>query len=762
MRRPAVSAAALFALGILAAFYIEFYLFIWVLFFTLILIIKICVHLYNGPDMYKKISVLICFFVLGGLWLETCELKKDPMTYLCGENTVLEGTVKQMDFKDNTYSLIVQATESKVLVKYYTEFSFEEDLMGRRIRISGKIELPDQRKNPGCFDYRLYLRSCGIQTILKAENLVCMDGGIKYLQITGKIRHRFQEAVLECTDQGTAGIIMAIMFGDKNGLDEDLYSDFQKNGTAHVLAVSGLHTGILYAFFVMIWKFRKGALFYCTALSVLFMYMSLADFSPSVVRAALMIFIHLAACIFKCRYDLLSAAGITFFIMLLKEPYQIFNTGFQLSFLAIASLAVILPFMKHIYEGVLLSSAAIQAGMLPYTACLFNYVSAGAIIANIPVIFLTGIILPAGLCALAAMYFSGDVFEFLVLMMEAGCDCLVWMNSLFYAAGKTSFDVVSPPVWLLVLYYGVIFFVLSETGQLLFIRKAWGSVMKGLSTVAAAAVICCALMYTPFSDADITFVDVGQGDCIHIRTEDGRNYLIDGGGSENYDTGIKLLKPYLLKNGVKNIDIAFVTHLHEDHYGGIRSLSAAGMIDTIAVYEANKCMEKQIKTETASDIQYIQRGQRIRLGENVFIEVISPEKYPEAHYEKLVAEEDDENSSSLILKIYYEGVTVLVTGDIDEEGEADLLKKYGEELDCDIIKVPHHGSKYSSSEDFIKAVSPVMAVFQVGKNNYGHPARETIERYEEQGCTIVRNDTDGAIGISVNDNGEIKVVDMIH
>ena len=761
MRRPAVSAAALFGLGVLTAFYMKSDLFIWGIGLTLALAFETGLHLYNGPEVYKKISMLICLFLLGGLWLETGEVKKDPLIYLCGENTELEGIVRQTDFKDNMYSMIVENAESKVLIKYYTESPFKEDLNGDRIRVCGKIDLPDQRKNPGCFDYRMYLRSCGIQAIMKADSIQQLDGGIKYLQITGGIRHRFQDMMLKYTEQGTAGIIMAIMFGDKNGLDEDTYQDFQKNGTAHVLAVSGLHTGILYAFFVMVWRFKKGALFYCTASSVLFMYMSLADFSPSVVRAALMIFIHLAACILKCRYDLFSAAGVTFLIMLLKEPFQIFNTGFQLSFLAIVSLAVILPFIKRFYEGAFLASAAIQAGMLPYTAYLFNYVSAGAIIANIPVIFLTGIILPAGLCALAAMYMSGNVFGFLMQLMETGCDCLVWINSVFYASGKTSFDVISPPVWLLVLYYGVLFFTLTETGQLIFIRRSLKNILRGAVTVIAAAAICGICMHTPFSGAEITFVDVGQGDCVHIRTEEGRNYLIDGGGSETYDTGIKVLKPYLLKNGVKDIDAAFVTHLHEDHYGGIRALSADGMIDTIVFYEANKCLEKQIKSETDSDIQYIHRGQKVKLGENIFIEVVYPEKYPDKHYEKLVSEEDDENSSSLILKLCYEGVTMLVTGDIDEEGEEELLQEYGAELDCDIIKVPHHGSKYSSSESFIEMVSPVMAVFQVGKNNYGHPSQETIERYVARGCRIARNDTDGAIGISVNDNGEIKVVDMI-
>lgn len=762
MRRPSVTAAAVFGLGILAAFYFKTNLVLWVVILTLVLAVIMVFYLYNWSDIYKKAGILVCVFALGGTLFHVEEIKLESSDRCVTGAVEIEGVIRQVQINKSKYSFIIENTETKVLVKYYTEYPVNNILTGRIAKVYGNYEYIRQRSNPGCFDYSVYLKSCGIQNIVRAENVSVSDeGGIKYLKITGKIKKLFETELLKNVDEDTAGLVMAIMFGDKTMMDEAIFTEFQENGTAHVLAVSGLHTGILYAFFMMIWKFKRGTVFYAVISVVLLLYMSLADFSPSVVRSVCMIFIHLMACILKSRYDLFSAAGTTFLVLLVHNPFQLFNTGFQMSFLAIASLAVILPFVNKIYEGILLASLSVQVGMGPYTVYLFNHISAGTIVANIPVIFLTGIILPAGLCALIALYFSEEVFGFIAVFLELGCNLMIYINSIFYLSGALSNDVVSPPEWFLVIYYGILFFLFSETGQLLVLRKLWKTIFVCIVIIFSVAVVSNFLVYTPLSTAAITFVDVGQGDCIHIRTEEGKNYLIDGGGSESYDTGRKILKPYLLKNGVKCVDAAFVTHLHEDHYGGIRSLAQENMIKTIVAYEANKYLVDDIKSETGADVEYVYREQSIKLGENVFIEVISPERRTKQEYKSLLSDAENENLSSLILKINYKGLKVLVTGDIDMQGEKELIENYREELDCDVIKVPHHGSKYSSSEEFIETVSPEVAVFQVGKNNYGHPSNEAIKRYSKYGSVVVRNDKDGAVGIILNEGNGFKVVDMI-
>ena len=759
MRRTAVCFSGAFGIGIFLAFILDISICALIVSATAAMIFAVCSYLFRFCDCMKIGALLLCFIILGGLWFRVNDMHADPLIQQEGKSVVLQGLVTEADLETDSYSIVIKTESGKSLVKYYGNNEYLKSCEGKNLEVYGTVELPEQRRNPRCFDYRLYLRTCGIQTIIKAERIKQIQGReILYLKLTGSVRNSFKDKMEKYVDDSGQGLIMAILFGDKTMLDEDLYSDFQKNGTAHVLAVSGLHTGIIYAFFVFIWKWKKGSLFYVTVSVLLLFYMSLADFSPSVVRASCMIFLHLASGLLRCRYDLLTSAALTFALMLLKNPYQLFNTGFQLSFLAIASLAVIIPFVKKYYQGIFLSAIAIQAGMLPYTAFVFNYISIGAVIANIPIIFIAGIMLPIGVCALASMAVPGNLFGFLITMMDICGEVLIAINDFFYVSGKTSFDVISPPVWLLILYYGILFFILSENGQLMMVRGQYKSMAAAATVICIVAIISIPVMSEPFDDAGVVFVDVGQGDCIHIKTDSGRNYLIDGGGDADYDVGRETLKPYFLKNGVRKIDGAFVTHLHEDHYGGIKTLAEEGMIEVTGVYEANRYMAEKPESE----ILYLHRGCRIKLDDDIYLDVIYPEVESDETYKNILENEEEENKISLVMKVEYKGKTLLVTGDIDEEGETELINKYGSELECDIMKVPHHGSKYSSSEDFVKTVNPKLSVFQVGRNNYGHPSEEAISRYTQRGTKIARNDRDGAVGLIINDNKTFKVIKMMN
>ncbi len=761
MRRPAVYFSGMFGAGILTAYVFDINVYISILSATAAMIFSIWTYLKDFNSYLKRGALILCAVTLGGSWFGLNEMKIDPLVKQEGKNVKVQGIVTEADFKEDSCNLVIRNDSGKSLVKYYGNSDHIEECKGKTVNVTGVVELPQGQRNPRCFDYRFYLRTCDIQSIIRAGSVKIVQGKeIPYLKMTGSVHNTFREKIKMYVDDSAQGLIIAILFGDKTMMDEDIYSDFQKNGTAHILAVSGLHTGIIYAFFVFLWRWKKGSLFYFTVSVMLLLYMSLADFSPSVVRASCMIFLHLAAGLFRCRYDLMTAAGITFAAMLLWNPYQLFNTGFQLSFLAVASLAVIIPFVKRYYQGLFLSAIAIQAGMVPYNAFVFNYISIGSILANIPIIFIAGIMLPAGICAIVSMTLPGELFGFFIKMMEICGELLIKINDFFYISGKTSFDVISPPVWLLVIYYGTLFTVLSESGQLMMIRKQKKRIAMAVVCICMTAIISVHAAAEPFDDAGIVFVDVGQGDCIHIKTDSGKNYLIDGGGDDDYDVGLKTLKPYLLRNGVLKVDAAFVTHLHEDHYGGIKSLSLDGMVDTVGVYEANRQIDNKLRKELHSDIIFLHRGYMINLDDNISLEVIAPEKYPDPVYKKMIENEEDENKSSLIIKVRYKGKTILVTGDIDEDGEKELIKNYESELPCDIIKVPHHGSKYSSSEAFIEKVSPALAVFQVGRNNYGHPSNEVIDRYREKNCEITRNDINGAIGLIVNEDKSLKVINM--
>jgi len=317
------------------------------------------------------------------------------------------------------------------------------------------------------------------------------------------------------------------------------------------------------------------------------------------------------------------------------------------------------------------------------------------------------------------------------------------------------------------------------------------------------------------NDAPYTFVDVGQGDCLHIKTADGRNYLMDGGGKYDYNVGKNILEPYLLKNGVGRLDGVFVSHLHMDHFKGLVELM--GQIDVDAVYVYDGCRVSpetvthmfQADAATAAEdqsadytsapgpvagpiagaaisadytsapdpvaspiagaaisadytpdkyaafnadrLRYLAAGDTVLIGGSARAEILFPPRRDVDEYEREMFDTVDENQSCLIVRFENKGVSVLMTGDLSKDGEKEALGI--SDLSCDILKVGHHGSKTSTSEAFLAATRPAAAVIQVGKNNYGHPSPEVIELLAASGIPVYRNDRSGAILIRPHDGG---------
>ena len=446
-----------------------------------------------------------------------------------------------------------------------------------------------------------------------------------------------------------------------------------------------------------------------------------------------------------------------------------------MSFLAVLTLSSAAPFFRKFYQGIFLSSGVVQLGLLPYTAYVFNYVSLASVFINVPIILLAGFLVPLGIGGFAmdlllsqmvllsgADFMSDGVFqmlfELLGQVLSGLCQLLTMCNGMTCIKGVTSFEITSPPRWLLAGYYLLLLLFLSEEGRLLILRKKKKIVALLICLCLGVSAVFGQATATGFEKTSIVFVDVGQGDCMHIRTEDGRNYLVDGGGKINYNLGKKTLKPYLLKNGVRRLDGAFVTHLHTDHYKGIAELCQEGMVNKLFLYEGSRNKTEQICRETglsADDLVFLHAGQTVSLGDAdpakntpERIEVLWPEAGERSGASLQKNGEEDENETSLILKIHAGGMRLLATGDVDAACEDSLAAKYRDGLKVDLLKVAHHGSRYSWSDAFVKYAEPQAAVFQVGKNNYGHPNGEIIAGYEQAGAGIWRNDLQGAVGFS--------------
>jgi competence protein ComEC len=375
-----------------------------------------------------------------------------------------------------------------------------------------------------------------------------------------------------------------------------------------------------------------------------------------------------------------------------------------------------------------------------------------------------------------------------------------------------SFSVVSPPAQIVFVFYGILFFMLSETRALLFARRGYRLAALSCACIALAAAVTFASPVCRQDRSSLVFVDVGQGDCLHIRTPDGRNYLVDGGGNVDYSVGGKTLLPYLLKNGVGRLDGILSTHLHTDHWRGLCELSERMDIGDVYIYEGNVVREAEIVAgEKAGagtyagngngddgsgddadrfaggsggtavrigrgSVKYIAQGDAVTLGKSVRLDVLYPPRRAAEEYLRAAEDEKagkgDENANSLIMKIDYGGVTVLMTGDAGEEAERALLDIYagGEgatdeaktppsALRSRILKVGHHGSKYSTTDEFLDAVAPDAAVIQVGRNTFGHPTSEVLDKLRRDDIMIFRNDLGGAIMFAIRDGKIIYAKD---
>lgn len=724
-----------------------------------------------GRKWIRRICIFALVTLLGCFWFFLAENAKDPLEAQVGESCMVEGRIITVQIKDETscQMLITSKDSGKRLIQVKGAMGKPAGYIGKWVSVKGSVELPSARRNPGLFDYQLYLKTKGVRVIVKTDssNVIVNNENCAILpSMIARLKYGFTDRLQMVMSPEAFGMMVGMLFGDRSFISDDTYEAFQKNGVAHILSVSGIHVAIVYLYIGKLLGNRKTKAFYGLAAALLIFYAALSEFSPSVVRAVVMIAIHMFSKVSYRRYDFISCTAGSAMAMLICNPFYLFNTGFQLSYMAVFCLSAVIPWAnrkidsmeeKGIHalwvEGLRWSAPlmVIQMGMAPLTAYLFNYFSIVSFFINTPIILISGFIIPLGIGLIPLSFLGGIPFGVGAQAAELLTNAMIWLNDLFFLPGVGFFNLVSPSIYMLVIFYVFFFFLTSEFLRILYQRRkhqeiAWICILlvflSGVSSYAADS---------GYEEEGLVFLDVGQGDCLIIRTPEGKTIMIDGGGSLNYNVGEKTLLPYLLKSGVDSVDLAIVTHLHDDHYLGIKELAENFEIKKFGTYEANRLREKEIMVDTGldkSEMLYLVEGDRIKIEKDIWIDVLYPRECEEKEYEELIQEEKDENLSSLFLKVNYKGLTVLMTGDLGVDGENQIMSFYQERpevLEADILKVGHHGSRYSTGDLFLAAVSPKIAVFQVGKNNFGHPHPTIIEKCKKKGIIIYRNDLNGAI-----------------
>ena len=605
---------------------------------------------------------------------------------------------------------------------------------GEYIKVKGRISEPDGARNPGEFDYRDYLLKRGVKYILNADCISHADepGGLFYLLdlakrgITG-IRTDILELMTSSMDERYKGLFAAVCLGDTSLLGNDIKDAFQLTSCPHLIAVSGTHFAGFLAVVPYLTGFdrrktggRMMILFFCFAVSFL------TGFGESVTRACVM------CCCQVFLRDRLSGMSLAALIMMIADPFTSLSSGFNMSMAACLGIIIFAQKISELMEkasapraviSVVSASLAAHMGLLPFFGTsgmrisFTNYlcqIAGGVLVSAICLFLLPSLIL----CFLFTGVFSCP--------LEVLLRCLYELVSFCSTHGDVSVSCGYIGKWVFTgIYIALVFIVMPDC----VLRK------KGLlPALMTAAISCGIILYKIICPPALTviFADVGQGDSCIIMSG-GKTVIIDGGMEENSDSLRSILNWY----GADKVDLAFVTHWDDDHYGGISSLYSDGRI--AQVVSPTECSLDPSDPCYISGVTISIQNSVYMIDDDVKITVIAPDKASVSS-----------NDNSLVLLVEGCGEKMLFTGDIGFATEQTLLS-HGLLDDFDVLKVAHHGSRTSTGNDFLDKVRPEIAVISCGRyNSYGHPAPETVERLESHGCVIRRTDEEGAIVFEIN------------
>ena len=638
----------------------------------------------------------------------------------------------------------------------------EEPELGSTVKLSGKVRAFESATNPGQFDAFSYYQISGISYRLSQAEISAKT--VKYnrfMEALHTFRGFLSAELSKALPQTEASVMQTMLLGEKRGMEKELKALYQRNGIAHVLAISGLHISLLGMGIYRLFRRGKIPMKAAAGLSfvLMFLYGAMTGFSVSAVRAVFMFSIQMLGIILERTYDMVTAAALAAAVILIKQPLYLRHSGFWFSFGCVLGIGLLLPALTERGRGKsipalvkgFLGGVGMAAVTFPLYLKFYYQFPVYSVFLNFLVIPLMSLLMAAGLFLLvcqilfppAAAPFSCFI-KGVLLVYEKACGVSESLPGHLFTPGE-------PENWQLAVYFLVLVFVIIARKNTKLAAR-WGIILAG-------AVI---LIIRPAGGLLLAFLDVGQGDCIYIENEDKSRYLVDGGSSSVSGVGEYRILPFLKSQGASLLDAVFVTHPDEDHCNGIRELLAEGekqgiRIDTlilpdIAVSARGESYLALVDAagESGIPVAYISRGQRIERGELSLICLHPGEG--EASGEP--------NEYSIVLRLVYKGFSALLTGDVEGAGELQLTRLLQENDKCQevtVLKAAHHGSRNSTGADFLGAARPGLAVISAGKNNkYGHPHAEMIERLKGAGCVIYETSKDGAVTVRA-DKSKVRV-----
>lgn len=702
----------------------------------------------------KIIVILICLIISIG-YVSILENKYSKISDMpIKEMVTIISDIQEKEYKKVCTAKIVR-NNKKILINIKMAQDIPSIKYGDSLYIEGEFKQPEEARNYKGYNYKQYLKTKKIIGTVELEKAKILKSS------NGSFIHNIQKYIKD-TINGTltdeeGNLLLAILLGDKDKLSEDIQESFKTSNLSHMLAVSGAHVsyiilGLTYVLQNSIIGKKNGKI---VCIIFLLAFMAITNFTPSVTRACIMAILTLFSSIIYRKSDVYTNISVAALITLIFNPYSLLDLGFQLSY---GGTIGIIIFIKRIQEKksnskvinyikqMALVSIYANIIIIPIMMYHFNTVSFTFIISNIMASPILGIIVITGFLFIIASITVKPLTRLIAIFIKPILSILIKISQICSKLPFSNILVVTPYMFNVISYYAIILYC---------IKSKKNNKCKIIICLLIVLILINFIIYIFPQKLRIFFIDVGQGDSTLIITPDKKTVLIDGGGSDSFDVGEKVLLPYLLDRRILKIDYVLISHFDTDHCGGILTIMEKVKVKNIIISEQAEHSEnyerfKKLMIHKKIRLIEVKKGDKIKIGRYSEFKILFPTS-------RLLSE-NPLNNNSIVAQFNYNNFKMLFTGDIEKLAEQQILKAEKAEIRADILKVAHHGSKTSSIPEFIKAVKPKIALIGVGKNNtFGHPNQQTIKNLENIKCRIYRTDLQGEIIIKIDQKGRMNV-----
>lgn len=673
------------------------------------------------------------------------EIYKDDKSIISAMAVVIKGPSEG----EYNYKYTVKARTGKYKNKKFIVYINKKNKKlleyGDLIEIKGEYSAPEVARNYKGFDYSQYLKTLNIYGTIKVEEskIINKNQLSPILISINNIKEKMIDNANRNMPKRTANLLLGILIGERDNIQEDIIESFRTANLSHILAVSGAHTsyiilGITYLISKSKTPKRIG---YIITIINLLIFIIITGASYSVVRACIMAIVVIGAKICYRKENFFTSICISLIIILIQNPFTINDIGLKLSFMGTAGIVIFnksitnffikLKIKQKIAEALSVTFSA-QLMIMPITILNFNTISLTFFISNILASPLLGIIIIFGFISIFISSILNPISKILFLILHIFLELLILVSKVTEKIPGSSILVKTPNILFAIVYYILIlffnyFFVIKQNPTRRFHKKIIKIItIKNIKNAfkVIAVVFLIILLLTRIvriinPTLKIYFIDVGQGDSTLIVTPKNKKILIDGGEGKT-----NVLFQYLLDRRINKIDYIIISHFDSDHCNGLIEIIEKMRVENIVMSKQSKESEEykkilEIIKQKNIKVSSVKAEDKIIIEKNLYTKILNPaEKF----------EFQDLNNNAIVAKLVYKNFSMLFTGDI-EKAEENLAKKYKNELKSTILKVAHHGSKTSTSEEFLKYVEPQIALIGVGENNkFGHPNQITIEK----------------------------------